>query len=197
MRTYTFTSKGEVGLDVAEWPQHENAYPFEGVLCRVDEASTKPPNGAEGHVVILPRAVVQRRLGDLVGMPLNVDPRSGYQDHNKTHPIGTLLSAEIQGKNVVVRGILHAKYWPEELAVIRAHKDALGMSYEVGSVELEDEQAKVWRLKDFRFTGASVLLKSAAAYGSKTSISASTAPRDTWTPAMRTLRQQAQALRWR
>ena len=95
---------------------------------------------------------------------------------------------------MVVSGVLHAKYYPNEVATIRANKDALGMSYEIHSVSLEDEQAKVWRLKDFRFGGASVLLKSAAAYGAKTSIAASTPPPDTWTAALRQLRREAEAL---
>jgi len=38
--------------------------------------------------------VVQRRLGDLVGMPINVDPDSGYKDHAKNLPIGTILALQ-------------------------------------------------------------------------------------------------------
>ena len=98
MRTFTLLSKGEgpadVGLDVADMPEHENAYPFTGTLCRVDEESQRPPNGSDGHVVVLPLAVVHRRLGDLVGMPINVDPDSGYKDHAKNLPIGTILALQ-------------------------------------------------------------------------------------------------------
>jgi len=126
-------------------------------------------------------------------MPVNVDPE-GYTDHLKSHPIGTILSAALRGKDVVVSGVLHAKYWPKEVATINANKNQLCMSYEIGSCAVEDDRAPVWTLKDFRFQGAAVLLKSAAAYGAKTSIAASTSRPDCWTPAMRRLRAEGRRL---
>ena len=182
------------GIDPSDVPNHENAYPWSGVLSRVDEPSAKPPGGAEGHHVILPREVVRHRLNDLTGMPLNVDPVSGYRDHAKGHPIGVILGAEIKGKDLWVHGLLYKKYWPDEVATIQNHKPVLGLSYEIGSCDIEDTSAKVWKLKDFRFTGASCLLKTSAAYGSKTSIAAAATRPDCWTPIMRQLRQQGRRL---
>jgi hypothetical protein len=199
-RSFTFTSKGDdpqnVGLDIDEMPQHENAYPFQGVLCRLDEPSFKPPGGASGHKVWISSAVAQKALPSLIGMPLNVKEGS-YSDHDKTNPIGTVLRAWIDGQNLWIAGVLHGKYHPHAVATIKANKDLLGLRYEVGNVAIRSENEDVWHLDAFEFTGVAALLKDAAAYGSKTSIAASTTQRDTWTPAMRTLRQQAQALRWR
>ena len=90
---------------------------------------------------------------------------------------------------------LPKKYWPEEVATIQHNKPVLGLSYEIGSCDVEDPTAKVWTLRDFRFTGASCLLKSAAAYGTATSIAAAAArPVCDYARIMRTLRAEGRRL---
>jgi hypothetical protein len=46
---------------------HPNEMKFTGVLVRLDEASTKPPNGSDGHKIYVPTAVAKRRLSSLIG----------------------------------------------------------------------------------------------------------------------------------
>jgi len=42
--------------------QHPNKMKFRGVLVRLDEASTKPPNGSGGHKILVSTDVAKRRL---------------------------------------------------------------------------------------------------------------------------------------
>ena len=39
---------------------HPNAIPWAGVLCRLGEASTRPPGGSQGHLVHIAPEVAQR-----------------------------------------------------------------------------------------------------------------------------------------
>jgi len=137
----------------------------------VDEASAKSPGGALGHKVYISREVCRKALPGLIGMPINARQGS-YDEHSKGNPIGTILRAGIDGKDVWVEGVINKKYHPQEASVIRANKDKLGLSYEIGNVAVADESAAVWHLTSFTFEGASVLLKTVAAYGNRTSIAA-------------------------
>jgi len=150
-----------ITLPVVAEGEHPNARPFSGVLTRVDEPSTRPPHGSQGHRVLIPHQLAEARLGSLIGMA--VDVSDGLTDHTRTK-IGVITEAHLEGQDLVVQGYLYAKDFPEEVEAIAANHDQLGMSYEITNVQVADANADIWTLTDLVFTGAAILLKSAAAY---------------------------------
>lgn len=171
---------------------HPNKAPFRGVLTRIDEASTRPPNGAEGHRVFIPRAVAEAALPSLQGMP--IDCTLILKEHDKTNIVGIIDEGRIEGNDLVVNGYLLEKNQPDAVAEIRRLKDQLGMSYEVSDVGVDDMAAPIWTLNHVMFTGAAILLKDKAAYA-KTAIAAQAdeetlmAVGDTILDELRTLRR--------
>ncbi len=141
---------------------HPNRSEFGGVVTRIDEPSTRAPNGSKGHRVLIPHAVAQAALPTLIGMGVNV--ASTMEDHNKRLKIGVITEAHIDGKDLVIHGHLFEKDFGREVADIREHKAQLGFSYEISDVQVEDEHAPVWVLTHFIFTGAAILEKTSAAY---------------------------------
>ncbi len=148
---------------------HPNKAPFRGILTRLDEPSTRSPTNADGRRVIIPTAVAQRAGNSIINMP--VDCTVDFQGHNKRLNIGVMTGWSIEGKDFIVEGHLFEKNFPQEVRAIRAQKSQLGMSYEIGDVEVEDVNAPIWILQHFIFTGAAILRKDAAAYA-KTAIAA-------------------------
>ena len=142
--------------------EHPNKAPFRGVLTRIDEPSTRPPNGSQGHRVLIPRAVAELALASLAGMP--IDCSLNLKDHDKKNVIGVIEGGRIEGKDLVVEGYLLEKNYPDEVAEIRSKRSQLGMSYEIADVTVEDTEATVWTLTGLTFTGAAILRKTAAAY---------------------------------
>ena len=142
--------------------EHPNKAPFRGVLTRIDEPSTRPPNGSQGHRVLIPRAVAELALASLAGMP--IDCSLNLKDHDKKNVIGVIEGGRIEGKDLVVEGYLLEKNYPDEVAEIRSKRSQLGMSYEIADVTVEDTEATVWTLTGLTFTGAAILQKTAAAY---------------------------------
>lgn len=148
---------------------HPNKAPFRGILTRLDEPSTRSPSNADGHQVIIPVAVAQQAGDSILNMP--VDCTLDFQGHNKRLNIGVMTGWSIEGKDFIVEGHLFEKNFPREVQAIRERKSQLGMSYEIGDVEVEDVNAPLWVLRHFIFTGAAILRKDAAAYA-KTAIAA-------------------------
>lgn len=133
---------------------------FRGVLVRLDEPSTKPPNGADGHRILVPRDVAKKRLSTLVGMGLNYAP--DLQGHAQRRKVGVIKKAWIEGNDLCVEAVIWKHDFPEAERDLK--KPGLGMSMELGKVQVQDLQAKVWTLTDFYFLGATILKKDAAAY---------------------------------
>ena len=158
----------EFGAATLAPSDHPNRMNFRGCLLLLDEPSTKPPNGAEGHKILVPSDVAKRRLNTLVGMGLNYAP--DLAAHAQRRKVGTITKAYIKGNEVWVDGIVWKKDFPE------AEKDlkqkGLGMSMELGDVDVQDQDAKVWTLKDFCFLGATILWKRSAAYSQTLAIAA-------------------------
>lgn len=148
---------------------HPNRIPFRGVLTKVDEPSTRPPGGAQGHRVLIPRHVAEAAGDTIVGMP--VDCAWNLKDHDKKRNIGVITGWEIQGHDFIVNGHLFGKNYPDDVTDIQQNKDHLGMSYEVSDVEVVDVNSPVWTLDHFLFTGGAILEKNSAAYA-QTSIAA-------------------------
>jgi len=142
---------------------HPNRVPFEGVLTVVNAASDKSPVGARGHRVILTREAAEFALPSLLGMA--VDYRPGWDGHDARRKIGLLTEAKLVGQRLMVRGYLYARDFPDVAAEIAASKpNALGMSYELAEVRVEDMRAEIWKLTRVTFTGAAILLREKAAY---------------------------------
>jgi len=177
------------GLDLEAlalaWPDdakalaHPNRTPFEGVLTRLDEPSTRPPHGTRDpsgapHCVLIPRGVAAAALPSLIGMGVGV--ASTLRDHNPRQKIGVIDDAWIEGQDLKVRGYLYARDFAQEVAQIRAvsRTGSLGMSFEVTGVEVEDPRAPVWTLRALTFTGAAILTRASAAYERTQLLAAST-----------------------
>lgn len=142
---------------------HPNRVPFEGVLTVVNAASDKAPAGARGHRVVLTREAAEKALPSLLGMA--VDYRPGWDGHDARRKIGLLTEANLAGNKLAVRGYLYARDFPDVASAIQAQApEAMGMSYELADVRVEDMRADIWKLTRVTFTGAAILLREKAAY---------------------------------
>jgi len=159
---------------------HPNIVPFKATLHPVDQPSDRPPNGSNGHLVMIPHDVAAASLQDLIGMPINV--QSGMMaGHATKQPIGVITHAAIgedpapqyavpgfraDPHSVTIAGHLWAKNFPAEVAQLRnaARAGLMGTSYEVSHVDVEDPRQPVWTVRGMRYTGAAALQRGAAAY---------------------------------
>lgn len=139
---------------------HPNEMNFKGILVRLDEPSTKPPNGAHGHRIIVTSEVARDRLKTIVGMGLNYS--TSLDQHAQRRKVGVIKKAWIEGNSLVVAGVIWKHDFPEAKQDLK--KPGLGMSMELGKVKITDFNASVWKLADFYFLGATILKKDAAAY---------------------------------
>lgn len=146
----------------AEDSDHPNKMPFKGVLLVVDEPSTKPPHGSQGHRIYVPTDVAKKRLDGLIGMAVNYD-KVDLDGHASRHKVGVITKAWLSGKQVWVEGFIYKKDFPEAVKDLR-NKTDLGMSMELAEVYVRDADEHIWHLQDFQFTGATILKKNAAAY---------------------------------
>jgi hypothetical protein len=152
---------------------HPNRLPFRGVLTLVGIASQRPPNGARGHRVMLTRAATEAALPSLLGMALDYVP--ALDAHDARRKIGIITEATVspmpQSKTtnatgqVAIAGYLFAHDFPDVVDEIQAHRgNVLGMSYEIANATVPNQEAFIWTVTDFTFTGAAVLLRDKAAY---------------------------------
>jgi len=163
---------------------HPNRVSFRGVLTTVDVASDKSPAGARGHRVMLTRGAAEAAIPSLMGMGLDYSP--AMDRHDARRKIGVITRADILGRVIEVGGFLYARDFPEVVQEIgktgraktvsaamekwsqngRTGRGVLGMSYEITDALVEDITASVWVLNRVTFTGAAVLRRDKAAYGS-------------------------------
>lgn len=143
---------------------HPNRIPFDGVLTRLDEASTRPPSGAKGHRVVLTKEAAEEALPSLLGMAIGFTP--SYDGHDVRRKCGLITEANIVGRELRVKGYVYGRDFPEVVKQMDAAATAgsMGMSYELADAHVEDMLAHVWVLTRATFTGAAVLLREKAAY---------------------------------
>ena len=153
---------------------HPNRLPFRGVLTLVGVASQRSPSGARGHRVMLTRPATEEALASLLGMALDYTP--SLDAHDARRKIGIITEANIvpmpqavnirtQPARLPIGGYLFAHDFPEVVKEIRAQPAArLGMSYEIANVSVPNQDAAIWTVPDFTFTGAAVLRRDKAAY---------------------------------
>ncbi len=161
----TSVSMADLKLDSTDTKQHPNASPFEGTLLLLDEPSNQPPHGAQGHLIHVSKEVAEKTLKSLPGMAVNYDS-GDLEGHDPQRKIGVITEAWIDGKEAKVKGLIWKKDFPEAMTAFRRNRGKLGMSMELGDVYVADKDDPVWDLKDFHFTGATILKKDHAAYES-------------------------------
>ncbi|HEY1731579.1 MAG TPA: hypothetical protein VGG15_07510 [Terriglobales bacterium] len=151
---------------------HPNRLPFRGVLTLVGVASQRSPSGARGHRVMLTRSATEKALPSLLGMAVDYTP--SLAGHDARRKIGIITEVDIvpmpQSKTsvvgqIAVGGYLFAHDFPDVVQEIRAQPNStLGMSYEIANITVPNQDAYIWAVTDFTFTGAAVLRRDKAAY---------------------------------
>jgi hypothetical protein len=154
--------------DVSDKSDNPNHLPFTGTLLLTDVASDKPPHGSEGHCIYVSTEAAKKAIIDLPGQAVNYQPEN-LSAHASRHKVGVITKAWMVGNRVKVSGFIWVHDFPEA-RVLRNRSD-LGMSMELADVLVQDEDADVWNLEKFSFTGGTILKKSAAAY-TKTDLAA-------------------------
>jgi hypothetical protein len=147
---------------------HPNKLSFRGILTRLDEPSTKAPQGAMNHRILMTSEVAQDKIGTLIGMGVNY--HQNLDAHDPTYKVGVIDKAWIKGSALWISGFVWIGDFPDAEKVL-SQKD-MGMSMELTHVLVKDRTAPVWELSDFYFTGATFLRKSKAAYFDTTAIAA-------------------------
>jgi hypothetical protein len=150
---------------------HPNELKFTGTLVRLDEASTKAPNGSQGHRILIPKALAERKYKTLIGMGINY--ATDLDQHQPTRKVGVIKKAWIEGNAILVSGVIWKKDFPDAEKDLK-QKD-LGMSFEASDIDVVDAKADIWTLKDLCFTGAAILYKASAAYFKTEALAASAA----------------------
>ena len=162
-----------MALSMPEVADHPNRLPFHGILTLVGVPSQRSPSGARGHRVMLTRTAAEAALPSLLGMALDYAP--ALDAHDARRKIGIVTEANIVGMpqsktpsapgQLAISGYLFAHDFPDVIEEIRAHGSAvLGMSYEIANVTVPNQEAMIWAVTDFTFTGAAVLRRDKAAY---------------------------------
>jgi hypothetical protein len=152
---------------------HPNRLPFNGILTLVGIASQRSPTGARGHRVMLTRAATDQALPSLLGMAVDYAP--ALAGHDARRKIGIITEATItpmpQSKTtastgqISVNGYLFAHDFPDVVEEIRAQPTGtLGMSYEIANITVPNQEALIWAVTGFTFTGAAILRRDKAAY---------------------------------
>jgi hypothetical protein len=157
MQQIPFMMLGTVEISAAA---HPNEMKLRGTLLRLDEPSTKAPHGSKGHRIMVTSVLAKQRVATLVNMGLNYAP--SLQEHAQRRKVGVITKAWIDGKDLKVEATVWKRDFPEAERDLK--RSGLGMSMEIGDVQVEDQNAAVWILSDFCFLGATVLEKTSAAY---------------------------------
>jgi hypothetical protein len=117
---------------------------FRGLLVRLDEPSGEPPNGSDGHRILGPSNLALKRLPSINGMGLNYSP--SLDGHAQRRKVGVIERAWIDGNNPY-KGQSVNHDFPEAEQDLKQKN--LGMSMEIGDVQVENPDAQVWKLTDF------------------------------------------------
>jgi hypothetical protein len=162
-----------MALNLPDVPAHPNRMPFQGVLTLVGVASQRSPTGARGHRVMLTRTATEEALPSLLGMALDYAP--ALASHDARRKVGIITKADIMPLHngsppnatgqIAVSGYLFAHDFPDVVHAIRSQQaNTLGMSYEIADASVPNQDALIWTVTGFTFTGAAVLRRDKAAY---------------------------------
>ena len=142
--------------------KHLNKRQFVGIVGFVDVPSDKAPAGGRGHKIVLQRTAVTESIESLVGMGVCV--KQGLDGHSASSKIGVITKAYLLGRRIVVRGWLYHRDCVDQVAMIQACVEPMGMSYELADAHVLDMRQPVWQVSRLSFTGAAVLRQGKAAY---------------------------------
>src|SRR5438270_2405637 len=93
-----------------------------------------------------------------------LDYTPAMDGHDSRRKVGIITSADIVGRELVVKGYLFGRDFPDLMSQMRSSRDSLGLSYELADVRVENVSASIWKLTEVTFTGAAILLRNKAAY---------------------------------
>lgn len=156
-------------LKIPDVVGHPNRLPFVGELTLLGVASDGLMKSARsgrrlpGRKFVMTREAAQAALPSLLGAPVNC--RMDLGGHELRSVVGVLTLASVNGDVLSVAGILFAGNFPGLKERLASHDGELGMSYELGTCKVEDEHADVWTLTEVMFAGATILMRSNAAFG--------------------------------
>lgn len=153
-----------MSLQLPDVAGHPNRLAFNGVLTRVGVASDSAPSGSGGKRVLITAEAAERALPSLMGMGINLTEK--MDGHKPTAKIGIITEAHIEADALRIGGFIYSSDHPAEAKKILAEQAQLGFSFEARNITVKDTDADPLVVTDLYFTGASVLLKSAAAYKS-------------------------------
>ncbi len=116
----------------------------------------------------------RRKIGiiteaNLVPMPQRKTSTVGTLPSSGAPPLSPSLGDRVGSNSAIgeiaISGYLFAHDFPDVVGEIRAQKaNPLGMSYEIANATVPNQDAMIWTVTDFTFTGAAVLRRNKAAY---------------------------------
>lgn len=149
--------------------EHINKMPFSGICLMANKPSDGIPCGSDKPVAFSNEAITNA-LSSFVNMGVNCRyddygaPECSLTGHDTRFKIGVVEEATVQdGDNVFIKGSLWKHDFYDVCFMIKNAKDSLGFSVEVCVNEIEDS-GDFYLVKDFTFTGVSILYKNLAAF---------------------------------
>jgi hypothetical protein len=142
----------------------KNRVPVTGVLFRIDEPSEAVPAKGPGLPLYIPAEVAASIVNTVTGLPL--DAHDNLSQHAEEEITGAMLSAEVQGKDFVVHGVLWPASKTSKVKKIAANAEKLGMSMtaDAWGHEAEVDGNKVFWVDDLDLSGANILFSDCATY---------------------------------
>jgi len=128
----------------------------------------------QADIVPMPQSKTSRLTGAPAGAP-PLSPASGDRVGSQK-PIGTgapplspgfgdRVGSQSPTGRIAISGYLFAHDFPDVVDEIRAQASStLGMSYEIADATVPNQEAAIWTVTGFTFTGAAVLRRDKAAY---------------------------------
>jgi len=140
---------------------------FRGILCQLDQPSTKPPAGAREHCIILTLEAAQAALSELPGKPVNFHNGINHDTSRITgHITGAFISPNLE---LYVEGILtESNITQNILSIIEAASSPMGMSYELADASIKNMRSVIWSITKCTFTGVALILQKNAVYSNST-----------------------------
>ena len=144
--------------------RHPNRMPFKGILTRIGMPSDRPPHGSNGKRIVLTQAAAEGALDSLIGMGVNITRDGHFSGHDAQNKVGVITAADIDGDALRISGYIYSADFPQQALRIHLDQADLGFSFEARNLAVESMDADPLVIKSCCFTGASILLKSEAAY---------------------------------
>lgn len=141
---------------------------FSTVAAYIGVPTDQTPSTSEHgwHVVLDPQAAAEAVSG-MVGMGVNVcwSGRKEFCKHDAKFKIGVVDEAHIEDNKILCSGHIWQVDFPDVCEALRENRDFLGTSVEFCAFSVDsNDESKVKTVKDFAFTGLSIVYKNKAAF---------------------------------